>query len=135
MRTAHNVTIKLCWTIHDGCYSIDFHLHEVVLEREASDEQAKDTIASRIIAGLKSFEHRHRCKFVGVGLTEHLLLLCPKLSTTLWLELDIIPAIFSSGLSPLSTNRGVALRSTDDQADSMVRKCVMFVLIFASSDD
>jgi hypothetical protein len=130
----NGLKIKICCTIHDGCYSVDFRIQEITIGRGVSNTKQASIIAAHIISGLKEFEHDNDCKFVGAGLTEHLLSLCPKLSSRLWLELDIVPAVFYGGLATKDTRSEInpknPPRSVDEQADSVVRKCIMFVVDF-----
>jgi hypothetical protein len=70
---------------------------------------------------------------------EHVADQCPRLCSRLWAELDIIPLVVSgtslvdkrsvpqTSESRNSAAEGWDVRSIDEQAESMARKCIRFV--------
>jgi hypothetical protein len=66
--------------------------------------------------------------FLGVGLTDILYHeISPELPSRLWLELDVVPMVFSTSSKFPGTTERPQLQRVDDQADSMARKTVKFV--------
>ncbi|KAH8800507.1 hypothetical protein F5884DRAFT_685789 [Xylogone sp. PMI_703] len=110
--------------IHDSVYLLDFSINEIDL---ANHETGKDAIAEHIAAVLTAYAKSNMSKFIGAGFPSDLLAKCPKLCTRLWLDLDIVPL----SLTPeAEAHDGIksefwSVKDIDEQADSMVRKCIM----------
>lgn len=84
-----------------------------------------------MVSRLEKFRHEHLCKILGAGLSVDLHRHSPRLASRLWQDLDIVPMVFRVGtdLSP-ETVRSVQSGhewSIDEQADSVAKKCIMYV--------
>lgn len=85
-------TIEVAISIHDGTYSTDYAATALELE-DGNLENNAAAISEHVINNLKAFSHEHVCKFIGAGITLHLLKEVPNLCTRLWLEMDIVPIV------------------------------------------
>lgn len=92
-------------------------------------EKDVDVIADYVVGELEKYEHENLSKFIGAGVPYDIMKRSPKLSSKLWLEIDIVPISIMPELDGLETE--VKDRShwnekcIDEQADSMARKCIM----------
>ena len=102
--------IKLGFACHDGTYTMDF---AVDVLSKATDSYS---IEYHLIDRISSYTKQNSYRFVGAGVAEQLIELCPYLLSRLWAELDIVPIIVKS--------EGGS-KDVDEIADSMARKCVM----------
>ncbi|KAF2854135.1 glycosyltransferase family 4 protein [Plenodomus tracheiphilus IPT5] len=82
----------------------------------SSAKDISDQISQKIAMYLSSYRDEHIAKPVGVGLTQILASLSPKLSVDLWSKLDIVPFIF-----PPSSQTTMTL---DEEAEYMARNTV-----------
>jgi alpha,alpha-trehalose phosphorylase (configuration-retaining) len=78
-----------------------------------------------------TYSREHHAKFVGAGITETLANMCPDICAFLWRELDIVVMKFDVQMTApkysFSGDSGEhAMRDVDEQADSAVRKCIMY---------
>jgi alpha,alpha-trehalose phosphorylase (configuration-retaining) len=87
-----------------------------------------------IISELQAYERKNFCKFIGAGLPYELMEKAPKLCSRLWAELDTVPiAMHPDGEGHSSNHKNKEywdLKCVDEQADSMARKCIMYVSYF-----
>lgn len=96
----------------------------------ASEKGSEDSeeLGSRLtdyfVQKILEYEEDHLYKFMGVGITEATVKLCPELPSRLWATLDTVPMVFDTGLEKPRTKK-VTL-SIDEEADSMARKCLMY---------
>lgn len=84
----------------------------------------KDIIAEHIIREVEYYEQDNFVKFIGAGLPTTLKYMAPTLCSRLWLELDIIPVVLRPDEESKEKNFWDVKR-VDEQADSMVRKCIL----------
>lgn len=149
-------SIEIGISIHDGTYSVDFSVKQIILNGHPSTELV--TIENYVIKSLVAFSNDHLVKFVGGGITELFNEIAPNLCNRLWKELDIVILAFAVrstardnakaglGLSrqpsfqdtsaaakaetdnatSLAGNKQPLARPADEQADSAARKCVMY---------
>lgn len=74
------------------------------------------------MAKVREYQEQHLYKFAGAGVSKAVEDLSPNLAPRLWKELDIVPMVFERGLE---TNICEEVRTADEEADSMARKCLM----------
>ncbi|KAL1297449.1 hypothetical protein AAFC00_004976 [Neodothiora populina] len=112
-------TIDVGFSVHDGTYNMDYAWHSIPVKHSAAEE-----LSDYVIARLRKYEAEQRYKFLGAGLTDGTLEICPCLAARMWAELDIVTLVFR----PDYTQPTYALQydaDVDEQADSMARKCVI----------
>jgi hypothetical protein len=113
--------------IRDPVYLHDFTVKH--LELNGSQKKTEDIITDYIINDLYSYEKRVFCKFIGAGIPNELAKIAPKLTSRLWLELDIVPISLrpdeESRKSGAKYSSHWEIKCVDEQADSMARKCIM----------
>ena len=120
--------------IHDGTYCIDFCVHHVCLPPSTSKQHQADTVEDFVVSRLEKFRHEHLCKILGAGLSVELHAHSPRLASRLWQDLDIVPMVFRVGMD-LSPEVATSVQnghgwSIDEQADSVAKKCIMYVATF-----
>ncbi|KAI5457445.1 family 4 glycosyltransferase [Mariannaea sp. PMI_226] len=116
----HTAVIALA--IHDTTYLVDFSVKHIALVEEMSADQ--DIIADHIIREVEAYEHENFVKFIGAGLPTSLKYMSPTLCSRLWLQLDIIPVVIRPDSEAKEKNFW-DIKRIDEQADSMVRKCIL----------
>ena len=116
--------------IRDVTYLLDFVQQEIKLKKNAS---FCTEIGDFIVDQLQQFSERHMEKFIGLAMPERVADACPSLCSRLWAELDVLPLVlreesrregddkFAFGLP---SGQAWKIRSLDEQAESMGRKCV-----------
>ncbi|KAG9256602.1 glycosyl transferase group 1 [Emericellopsis atlantica] len=119
-------TANLAIAAHDATYLLDSSEGRVRLRsHDRSDPvTSKDPIAEHVIPALEKYEKDNFFKVIGAGIPIALHELSPTLCSKLWLELDIVPIV----MEPEGASRHSGLwnvKSLDEQADSMGRKCIM----------
>ena len=88
-------------------------------------DEVPEIVANHFIETICSYSFEHNCKFYGVGITQTLASMSPKLPSRLWAELDIVPLVFEHGTDyPVANKKHTP--SAGEDADSMARKCCMF---------
>jgi hypothetical protein len=110
--------------IHDTVYLVDFSVKHIVLDDAL--QMGHDAIADHIIAEVEKYEHENFSKFIGAGLPTTLKYMSPTLCSRLWLELDIVPIV----MRPDEEHKEKSfwdVKRVDEQADSMARKCIMYI--------
>lgn len=118
-------TAVVALAIHDTVYLIDFSVKYIVLDDAL--KMGQDLIANYVIEEVEKYEHENFVKFIGAGLATTLKYMSPSLCSRLWLELDIVPIV----LRPDDDSKEKSfwdVKRVDEQADSMARKCIMWVL-------
>lgn len=122
------VNANVAIAIHDGIYLQDYSVKSVSLNGHSKD----DRIADHVVEELKAYERGYLAKFIGVGFPFGLGEQSPALSSRLWLELDIVPILIPVNLEytrefEVRVSTYWNNKSVDEQADSMARKCIMYV--------
>ncbi|KAF7192049.1 Trehalose phosphorylase [Pseudocercospora fuligena] len=133
--------VDIGFACSDGTYNIDFAVHTLnEYGQEASDglgcnaalppskvKQA-DVIAEYLICSIRDYQGKNYYKFVGAGLADEILDICPKLPSRLWSELDIVPILVkdAEGGSMDAAKRTDNVLGVDELADSLTRKCIGF---------
>ena len=103
-------SVKLGFACHDGTYTMDFAVD--ILSPGLDSHSIEDHLIDRI----GSYARQNAYRYLGAGIAEQLLEICPYILSRLWAELDIVPIIVKAeGASD----------DVDEVADSMARKCVM----------
>ena len=123
-KEVENGDVEIAFCVHDGTYSTDFAVH--VLRHDINKDRA-DEVGDYIMSRVQVYEVDHFHKYVGAGITVNTRKISPSLPSRLWLRFDIVPMVFTQILEYQegSTNR----LEVDEEADSMARKCIMYVLI------
>jgi len=102
--------VKIGFACHDGTYTMDFAVD--ILSPGLNSHSIEDHLIDRI----GSYARQNAYRYLGAGIAEQLLEICPYILSRLWAELDIVPIIVKAeGASD----------DVDEVADSMARKCVM----------
>jgi hypothetical protein len=114
--------------IRDTTYFLDFMVHEFSPEESQSHySKAVDFVLYK----LRDFSETHMEKFIGVAMPHHVAVQCYSLCSRLWAELDIVPLALpeESRDAEKSGNNDTrwSMRTLDEQAESMGRKCVRCV--------
>jgi glycosyltransferase involved in cell wall biosynthesis len=122
-------TIEIGIAVHDGDYSIDYSIQKI--QYNDSPLSSGALIVDHITRQLRHISKEHLFKFVGGGVTESLHELAPALCTRIWLDLDMVPMVFkvrntARPVKPSAANEAPKPRPIDEQADSAVRKLVMY---------
>lgn len=130
---SNDQTALIALAINDGVYLADFSVKHLDLR----DNQAigRDVIADYILKEVEDYQHDNFAKFIGAGLPATLRRVSKTLCSRLWLDLDIVPIVVldereDEGEDEEDRKGGKSLwnvKRVDEQADSMVRKCVMWV--------
>jgi hypothetical protein len=92
-------------------------------------EKGRDVVADHVVRELERYEHENLNKFIGAGVPFDIMKRSPKLSSRLWLDLDIVPISIMPHLdgheTELKDRSYWSEKCIDKQADSMARKCIM----------
>ena len=116
--------------IRDATYLLDFLQRDLSTSGSGCDGDIVDYVLTK----LRQFSSEHFEKFMGLAMPLRLAQQYPDLCSRLWMELDVIPValpeeqqqeVSSKQDWPLDLNW--ASRYTDEQAESLGRKCVRFV--------
>ncbi|KAL3479187.1 hypothetical protein BJX99DRAFT_222643 [Aspergillus californicus] len=117
--------------VRDTTYLLDFKQETLAVNKDSPlESQIGDYILERV--------HRrcddHQQKIMGMALSEQLVRTCPTLCSHLWLDLDIVPLVLSDESrldiggektrTEFQTSKDWEMRTLDEQAESMARKCV-----------
>ncbi|KAL2869575.1 putative heat shock trehalose synthase [Aspergillus lucknowensis] len=97
-----------------------------------SFQEASTAVPTLILKELTSYRDLHNEKFAGVAIPRELSKKCPSLCWKVWKGLDAVPLVI--GRNPrerthgdqgeIATFQGWEEKHMDEQADSMVRKCI-----------
>ncbi|KAL4928494.1 putative trehalose synthase (Ccg-9) [Aspergillus undulatus] len=119
--------------IRDATYLVDFAQEEFPLQ-DGSSNSLGWRIEDYIMGHLYKWCDSHQEKMIGMAIPQNLADNCPKICSRLWLELDIIPLVLpdnpklDKGAEALRyefhNSKDWELRTLDEQAESMARKCV-----------
>ncbi|BCS22533.1 putative trehalose synthase (Ccg-9) [Aspergillus puulaauensis] len=117
--------------IRDATYLVDFAQEELPLQ---GDGDLDKQIGDHMMGHLHKWCNTHLEKIIGLALPQQLADKCPTVCSRLWLDLDIIPLVLTddSKLSlggeelryEFQKSMDWELRTLDEQAESMARKCV-----------
>jgi hypothetical protein len=120
--------------IRDSTYLVDFAQEALPLNQ---DGPLDSYIGDYIMNHLKKWRNEHVEKIVGLAIPQQLVNASPTLCCRLWLDLDIIPLVLSDdsklGLGgeemryEFQKSIDWELRTLDEQAESMARKCVRYI--------
>ena len=113
--------------IHDGVYLQDFCVKSINLDNRKYSQD--DHIADFVVKQLKTYEHSYLAKFIGAGLPRGLKERSPSLPSRLWLELDIVPIPIMADIVDAARSFNPSYwhdKSVDEQADAVVRRCIMY---------
>lgn len=113
---------------HDQTYLVDFWEEHV--QPDPADPK-RDVVADCVIRHVLKYEQENFSKLIGSGLPTALTELSPTLCSRLWLEVDIIPIVIEPSVH-VHRNRSIGRwddKRVDEQADSMARKCIMYVSV------
>ncbi|KAI5785702.1 putative trehalose synthase [Pyronema domesticum] len=124
--------VEIGLSIHDGTYSIDF-LVQRVCPGPGEGESLGTAIKAAVKSSIVHFSEEHNGKFIGCGVTNSVLEICPDIASFLWRELDIIVMAFDvlqmmpvGNPSDEEEQADVFEFGVDEQADSAVRKAIMY---------
>jgi alpha,alpha-trehalose phosphorylase (configuration-retaining) len=117
--------VEVGYAAHDGTYSIDFavHVFETLDPDSSVAQDMSDELANHIVSSILGYQQDHLYKFVGAGVTKALVNMSPQLPSRLWSELDIVPMVFEQ--EPEILGAPIDVKSVDEEADEMARKCLM----------
>lgn len=120
-------TTTIAIAIRDATYLLDFDQETLETDPTSYAERATDFIVTQ----LKEYMEKHLEKILGVAMPSRVADDCTHLCSRLWTELDIIPLALPETrlLDPFDSRerpeqRTWNLRTIDEQAESMARKCV-----------
>ena len=114
----------MAFAAHDQTYLLDYFIAHIPLDKDKPRDSG-DVIADFVVQKVQQYEHRNLVKFMGAGLAARVTEISPALCSRLWLEADIVPIVLSAKKKDLNTAWDE--KELDEQADSMARKCVMYV--------
>jgi hypothetical protein len=125
---SENHTAVVAISIHDCIYLHDFSVKHLELDHSKEEQEV---LSDYIMSELQAYEKKNFCKFIGAGLPHELLKKAPSLCPRLWAELDTVPI----AMHPDKEGHSVHVKNhefwdhkcVDEQADSMARKCIMYV--------
>ncbi|RAL01741.1 putative trehalose synthase (Ccg-9) [Aspergillus ibericus CBS 121593] len=122
------VTVALA--IRDTTYLLDFHQEDLVAQ---GGRTICAEITDYVLNQLRDYSDDHLEKFIGLAMPTSVARKCPSLCSRLWSELDVIPLVLPEESNigvdhyvdhPVRKSTGWELKSIDEQAESMGRKCV-----------
>ncbi|KAL4800388.1 hypothetical protein BDV19DRAFT_69077 [Aspergillus venezuelensis] len=119
--------------IRDATYLVDFAQDELPLH-DGSEKSLCQRIEDYIMSHLYEWCDSHQEKMIGMAVPEKLATKCTKITSRMWLELDIIPLVLPDNPKldgdaealryEFHNSKDWELRTLDEQAESMARKCV-----------
>lgn len=78
-------------------------------------------LQDQIIDMISEYRMRKLCKPMGIGITEDLAKLCPRIMVEIWNKLDAVPFVFSPRSDMSREFTGL---TSDEEAESMAREAV-----------
>ncbi|PNP74454.1 hypothetical protein FNYG_12210 [Fusarium nygamai] len=126
---SNDQTALIALAINDGVYLTDFSVKH--LDLSDSQEIGRDAIADYVLKEVEDYQHENFAKFIGAGLPATLGRVSKTLCSRLWLDLDIVPIVVLAEREVEDEEDRKSekdfwnVKCVDEQADSMVRKCVM----------
>ncbi|KAK2803027.1 hypothetical protein FQN51_004056 [Onygenales sp. PD_10] len=127
------VTVSLA--VRDTTYFLDFSEHHFPVDEAA--HPTENVITDFVVLELRRYENEHLEKFIGIAMPRDLAERCPNLCPRIWSELDIVPVVLhGKGVHSVGwINREFWTEKTlDEQAESVARKCITFVLSMLIDD-
>jgi hypothetical protein len=129
---SNDQTALVALAINDGIYLTDFSVKH--LDLSDGEATGRDVIADYVLKEVEDYEHKHFAKFIGAGLSATLRRVSETLCSRLWLDLDIVPITVLAEREDEDEDeedrKGEtnfwSVKRVDEQADSMVRKCIMY---------
>lgn len=88
-------------------------------------EPAAAALKADFLRTIQAYSHEHHAKFVGCGITDGLVELCPDICSFLWSALDIVVVRFKVKTQHQLHHAATVSADVDEQADSAARKCIM----------
>ncbi|GLB09741.1 hypothetical protein AtubIFM57258_005668 [Aspergillus tubingensis] len=122
------VTVALA--IRDTTYLLDFHQKDIVPQ---GGRTVCAEITDYVLNQLREYSDERLEKFIGLAMPTSVARRCSTLCSRLWSELDVIPLVLPEESNigvdhyvdhPVRKSTGWELKSIDEQAESMGRKCV-----------
>ncbi|PCG93399.1 Glycosyl transferase, family 1 [Penicillium occitanis (nom. inval.)] len=115
----------LAVAVRDSCYPLDFAQFEFT---SGSRRDGWAGFTEFVLGKVRSYQEKHRQKFVGLAMSSELCERCPALCSRLWAELDIIPIVLRSSEEKVSLGlyEEDLCKSLDEHAESIARKCIRF---------
>ncbi|RAL15353.1 putative trehalose synthase (Ccg-9) [Aspergillus homomorphus CBS 101889] len=116
--------------IRDATYLLDFVQDDLSAD---GDESLCIQIVDYVLINLRKYSEERLEKFIGLAMPTSVAKKCPTLCSKLWAKLDIIPLVLPEESSigtdnvsnhPIRKSTGWEIKSVDEQAESMGRKCV-----------
>ncbi|KIL83632.1 hypothetical protein FAVG1_13153 [Fusarium avenaceum] len=122
-------TALIALAINDGIYLKDFSVKH--LDLSGGEVTGRDVIVDYVLKEVDDYEHKNFAKFIGAGLSATLRRVSETLCSRLWLDLDIVPITVVDEREDENEDEENRkgdwnVKQVDEQADSMVRKCVMY---------
>ena len=114
-------SVDIGFSAHDGTYSTDFAVHAITGSRDLAN-----AISDYIVSQVREYQKEHNYKFLGVGMSRETLKLSPGLSCRMWSDLDVVPIVTNRDIDAIK-GADISDIQVDEMADSMARKCVMYV--------
>jgi hypothetical protein len=122
---------RVAIAISNATYLVDYLEYEINYQE---DRVPCSVICDSIVAELERYTRTYLEKIMGVALPKEIYDRVPNLCSRLWTELDCIPFVMDQYRTPrqrtdqgnVATFRGWNEKSLDEQADSMVRKCIRY---------
>ncbi|KAB8245553.1 hypothetical protein BDV35DRAFT_381375 [Aspergillus flavus] len=113
----------------NSAYLFDYIVFDLPAE---SSNTPVHTICNRIVSELRTYSEKHKEKLIGLAMPLLLADKYPPLCPQLWRELDILPLVLEhkeraradADQGELATFASWNTKELDEQADSMVRKCL-----------
>ena len=117
-------------SFRNSAYLLDYVMFDLPAESSL-------TVCNRIVSELRTYSEKHKEKIVGLAMPLSLADKYPSLCPQLWRELDILPLVLEhkdraradTDQGELATFSSWNTKELDEQADSMVRKCMRYVYV------
>lgn len=107
--------------IRDTTYLLDFFQSDLPTTEHGCDENVVDYVLTK----LRQFSSEHFEKVMGLAMPQRLAQRCPDICSRLWLDLDVIPLALPDEPRHIpASDTDWDSRYTDEQAESLGRKCV-----------
>lgn len=129
-KNPHMIRIGIC--LNNGTVNTDSCVHDLALPNDTTGPGRARKIEDHIITELLKYRYHSLLKYIGAGVSEQLVRLCPGLCSAIWHELDAVPIVIKVRTGSQIYDSDDALDSDNEvehrasmQADSTVRKCLM----------
>jgi alpha,alpha-trehalose phosphorylase (configuration-retaining) len=137
-------SVNIGFACHDGTYTIDFAVHKLrvrnkdVSGSQGNEDKSRNTclptdqegqateMGEFLVQSIQKYEQDNHYKFLGAGISQEVVKLSPQAPARIWAALDIVPIVIRNeeGGSMDSGNKVDAVKTVDELADSMARKCL-----------